>query len=386
MTRAPYAADPKHGPGRAYDEPPSPNRSDFQRDRDRVLHATAFRRLALKTQVIMPDEGDHHRTRLTHTLEVAQIARSLARALGFDEDLTEALALAHDLGHSPFGHTGEDALNHCIGLGGDFDHNVQSLRIVVDLEQRYLDFDGLNLTWDTLEGLAKRNGPLVHASPLLRDYEARLSLALDRFPSGEAQIAAIADDIAYNAHDFEDGLRLGLLDLDEAREVPFVRDLFRAIASSHPQPDPARLPFALARRLIDLFVRDVIAETSRRLAQAAPSNVIELRGLDHPVAALSPAMAEASRDIKAFLFARMYRHPRVTAVRARMFRVVVSMTELLLAEPQLLPGDWADRAGHCSADRAALARIVTDYIAGMTDRYALSEHRRLFGPTPDTEA
>ncbi|WP_131117098.1 deoxyguanosinetriphosphate triphosphohydrolase [Lichenihabitans psoromatis] len=377
-----YAADASRGPKRAFDEAPSRYRTAFQRDRDRILHSTAFRRLALKTQVIMPDEGDHHRTRLTHTLEVAQIARSVARALRLDGDLTEALALAHDLGHSPFGHTGEDALNACVGHLCGFDHNVQSLRIVIDLEQRYFDFDGLNLTWETLEGLAKRNGPPTEIPALLRHYDERLSLALDLYPSGEAQVAAIADDIAYNAHDFEDGLRLGLIDLDEAREVPFLRDLERSIRERRPDADPLRMPFALARGLVDRFVSDVIAETMRRLAAADPRSADDLRRLGRPVVALSPPMMTASQDIKAFLFARFYRHPQVAAVRSRVYDVVVGLTQRLLDDPHLLPADWSAKADRCACDPAGVARVVTDYVAGMTDRYALAEHRRLCDQRP----
>ncbi len=376
---APYAADAARSPGRAFPETRSPLRGEFQRDRDRILHASAFRRLALKTQVMLPEDGDHHRTRLTHTLEVAQVARSLARSLGFDEDLTEALALAHDLGHAPFGHTGEDALAASAAAWGGFDHNVQSLRIVADLEQRYLGFDGLNLMWDTLEGLAKRNGPVSPVPDLLRAYDTRFDLRLDAFPSGEAQVAAIADDIAYNAHDIEDGLRAGLLALDEVATVPFIAALLDDIGVRSGVRDGGRLPFELARRSIDRFVVDAVDESGRRLARAAPVSVAALRGLDHSVVASSPAFMAASRDIKTFLFARLYRHPKLVAVRARAGRVVAAITDRFLADPDLLPDGWAGDAAACGGDAAARARVVIDYVAGMTDRFALREHRRLFG-------
>ena len=376
--RAAYAADPAAGPGRLVAEPfAGPHRSEYQRDRDRILHCTAFRRLALKTQVLLPEEGDHHRTRLTHSLEVAQIARSLARTLGFDEDLTEALALAHDLGHSPFGHTGEDALNRCVARWGGFDHNAQTLRIVVDLEQRYFDFDGLNLTWDTLEGLAKRNGPVASPTTLLRHYDDRLGLKLDRWPGGEAQAAAAADDIAYNAHDLEDGLRAGLIRLDDARAVPVVAELLERCDG---RADPARVPFALARGLIDLFVTDVVATTRARLAADAPGSVDALRVAGRATVTSSPAMRDASAALKRFLFANLYRHPRLVAVRERAAAAVTRMTARFLAEPGLMPDGWGTRAAGC-ADAAA-ARLVVDYVAGMTDRYALREYRRLFDDAP----
>ena len=379
VSLAPYAADAARSPGRAFPQARSLLRGEFQRDRDRILHASAFRRLALKTQVMLPEDGDHHRTRLTHTLEVAQVARSLARSLGFDEDLTEALALAHDLGHAPFGHTGEDALAASAAAWGGFDHNVQSLRIVADLEQRYLGFDGLNLMWDTLEGLAKRNGPVSPVPDLLRAYDTRFALRLDAFPSGEAQVAAIADDIAYNAHDIEDGLRAGLLALDEVATVPFIAALLDDIGARSSVRDGGRLPFELARRLIDRFVVDAVDESGRRLARAAPVSVAALRGLDHSVVASSPAFTAASRDIKTFLFARLYRHPKLVAVRARAGRLVAAITDRFLADPTLLPDGWAGDAAACGGDAAARARVVIDYVAGMTDRFALREHRRLFG-------
>lgn len=377
---ADYACHASRAGARALAEPPAVDRSPYQRDRDRILHSVAFRRLALKTQVLLPEAGDHHRTRLTHSLEVAQIARSLARALGLDEDLTEALALAHDLGHGPFGHTGEEALEAAVAAWGGFDHNVQSLRIVVDLEQRYLDFDGLNLTWDTLEGLAKRNGPCLRPTRLLRLYDERFRLDLERQPSGEAQVAGLADDIAYSAHDLEDGLRAGFFGIAETWEVAIIRDLHRTLEVGRPALDPVRVPFALARGLINLFVADALAESRRRLREAAPADVDALRHLGHPVASLSPAMQGAAAEIKAFLFARLYRHPRLIATRARAHRVVADLAERFLAEPALMPAAWAANAAGEMVDRA---RVVCDYVAGMTDRHAIREYRRLFDASFD---
>ncbi len=339
---APYAADPRHAGPRAIDEPQPAQRTDFQRDRDRLVHSVAFRRLAQKTQVFMPEEGEHHRTRLTHTIEVAQIARSIARALRLEEDLAEALALAHDFGHGPFGHTGEDALDQALRPWGDFDHNVQSLRVVVDLERRYLDFDGLNLTWTTLEGLAKRKGPCFSPSPMLAAYGARLALDLRQFPSAEAQVAALADDIAYNAHDLEDGLQAGLFVLDDTEAVPILRDLRRDLERGR-SVDPARLPFALARGLIDRFVTDALTESRRRLAKADPRDATAVRGLDHAVIGLSPPMAEAEATIKAFLFTRMYRHPRLVGMRREAHALVTRLAKALLMSPERLPQPWARR-------------------------------------------
>ncbi len=376
------AADPARS-RRMVAEPSPANRSEFQRDRDRILHCTSFRRLALKTQVLMPEEGDHHRTRLTHSLEVAQIARSLARTLGFDEDLTEALALAHDLGHGPFGHTGEDALDRCFAAWGGFDHNVQSLRIVVDLEHRYFAFDGLNLTVDTLDGLAKRNGPVPSPMALLADYDRRLGLRLQRFASGEAQIASIADDIAYNAHDLEDGIRAGLLNLEEVAEVSIVHDLLRSLGANLDPADRTRMPFALARALVDVFARDVIAQTRVRLAEVAPADIEALRDLPIPIVALSPAFLAASQDLKRFLFARLYRHPHLVEMRVRASKVVADLAARFLADPSLLPQEWESRTLQPGCGEAETARHILDYLAGMTDRHALREHRRLFDDTPD---
>ncbi len=376
---APYAADPARSRGRLVAEPPPANRSAFQRDRDRILHCSAFRRLSGKTQVLHTGEGDYFRTRLTHSLEVAQVARSLARQLGLDEDLTEALALAHDLGHGPFGHTGEDALDRSMRRFGGFDHNLQTLRVVVELEARYLDFDGLNLSWEVLEGLAKRGGPVATPSALLAGYDRMLNLELDRRPSAEAQVAAVSDDIAYNAHDLEDALRAGLIAPEDACAVPVVRevrDWVRPRAGG--AADPLRLPFALSRGLVDVFVRDVLEESGRRLAADAPADVDALRGLTRPMVALSDAGAEASRALKSFLFARVYRHPRLVEVRARASSLVGALTDRLLADPAAMPGRWGGLAARADDP----ARCVADYVSGMTDRFAIGEHARLFdGPS-----
>ena len=379
---APYACRADRSGRRLIAEAQPSDRTPYQRDRDRILHSTAFRRLALKTQVFMPGTDDHYRTRLTHSLEVAQIARSMARSLALDEDLTEALALAHDLGHAPFGHTGEDALDAALAPWGGFDHNVQSLRVVLDLEQRYLDFDGLNLTWDTLEGLSKRSGPCLDPPPLLQGYDALIGLDLDVHPSAEAQVAALADDIAYNAHDVEDGLRAGLLELEDLDAVSCLRALRRSIGQGRARLDLSRVPYALARGLVNTFVTDALGETRRRLAALAPADAAALRRLGQPVVASSPPFAEAAAAIKAFLFAKLYRHPHLLATRAQAHALVADLARRFLAEPDLLPESWAAKATG-DGSPATRARTVSDYMAGMTDRHAIAEHRRLFDATPD---
>jgi dGTPase len=392
--RAPYACDPALSRGRLVQEETSPTRSEFQRDRDRIVHATAFRRLKHKTQVFVFHEGDHFRTRLTHTIEVAQIARAIARALGLDEDLAEALALSHDLGHTPFGHTGEDALDACMAQWGGFDHNAQALRIVTRLERRYAAFDGLNLTWETLEGLVKHNGPLMgrDGQPTERyrargipgailEYDARQPLGLDTHASAEAQVAAIADDIAYDAHDIDDGLRAGLFTLEEMAAVPFLAELLGEIDRRWPGLERSRVIHELGRRVITRFVEDVIGEGERRLAALAPADADAVRRAGAPVIAFSAPLAEADRAIKAFLFPNMYRHASVLAIRRQADEVVREVFARLQAEPALMPNEWHE--GLEGADEARLARRVADYIAGMTDRYALQEHRRLFDVTPE---
>jgi len=392
--RAPYAADPAAGRGRLHPEPKSATRSDFRRDCDRIIHSTAFRRLAHKTQVFIPHEGDHYRTRLTHTLEVTQIARSLARALGLEEDLAEASALAHDLGHPPFGHAGERALDHCLAGHGGFDHNAQTLSVVTRLERRYADFDGLNLTWDTLEGLVKHNGPLIDASgrPIghyaacgvagaILDYCGLQDLDLVRYGSAEAQAGAIADDIAYDAHDIDDGLRAGLFAIDDLAPLPLAGDILAELAARHPDLDPPRRAHELVRRLITRMIEDVLGESERRLAALAARSVDDVRAAQAPVIAFSPAMQDADRAIKAFLLPRMYRHERVMGIMREAERVVRELFARYLAAPHELPEEW--RAGLDPADAGAGARHIADFIAGMTDRYALIEHARLFDSTPE---
>jgi dGTPase len=392
--RAPYACDPARSRGRRYPEPASPTRSDFQRDRDRIIHSSAFRRLKHKTQVFVYHEGDHFRTRLTHTLEVSQIARAIARCLGLHEDLAEALALSHDLGHTPFGHTGEDALDACMANHGGFDHNAQALRVVTRLERRYAAYDGLNLAWETLEGLVKHNGPLIDRGgrpapryaargvpqPIL-EYDAVHNLELATYPAGEAQAAAIADDIAYNAHDIDDGLRAGLFDLADVTEVPLLGELLAEVDRLHPGLEPTRRIHEVVRRVITRFVEDAIIESDGRLNALLPPDAGAIRRAGAPVVAFSRAFVEADAAIKAFLRDHMYRHPHVMAVRHDAERIVRNLFERLVAEPGLMPDEW--HAGLDGAEPAQIARRVADYIAGMTDRYAMLEHQRLFGATPE---
>jgi dGTPase len=371
---APYAADPALTRGRLYPESPSPGRSDFQRDRDRIIHSTAFRRLKDKTQVFLFDEGDHYRTRLTHTIEVAQIARALARALDLNEDLAEALALAHDLGHPPFGHAGERALADVMRSHGGFDHNAQSLRVVTRLERRYPRFDGLNLTWETLEGLVKHNGPLHSPLPFaIAEYARVQDLHLGSFASAEAQAAAVADDIAYDAHDADDGLRAGLITLDGLREVTLFHDVLAGIAAEYPGLDTSRVHATLVRRTITAMIDDVIAESRRRLAALDPASSDDIRHAAAPVVAFSAPMRERDREIKAYLTARVYRHAQVMAVMNRAEAVVRDLFAHFRAHPEDLAEGWQPPRGEDSA------RTIADFLAGMTDRYALADHKRLCG-------
>jgi dGTPase len=396
--RAPYAADPWTSRGRLHPEPVSPTRTEFQRDRDRIVHSTAFRRLAHKTQVFVPHEGDHYRTRLTHTIEVAQIARALSRALRLDDDLAEALALAHDLGHTPFGHTGEDALEELMAGHGGFDHNAQALRIVTRLEHRYATYDGLNLCWETLEGLVKHNGPLTdaagqgvgkyadHGAPLaIVEYDQRHGLDLSTYASAEAQAAAIADDIAYNTHDIDDGLRAGLFDLADLASLPLVGDLVREIERTHPHLERSRMVHELGRRVITRFVEDVIGESRRRLAALAPKSAADIRAAGRTTVCFSDAMAEADQAVKAFLYPHMYRHPRVMKIRVEAAGIVRALFAAFAEDPARMPDEWstAARAVNGPDTEGRRLRIICDYIAGMTDRYAAQEHRRLFGWAPE---
>jgi dGTPase len=392
--RAPFASDPAKSRGRRYPEPPNPGRSIFRRDCDRIIHATAFRRLAHKTQVFVFHEGDHFRTRLTHTLEVTQIARSLARALGLDEDLAEASALAHDLGHPPFGHAGERALDRCLAGHGGFDHNAQTLRVVTSLERRYADFDGLNLSWETLEGLVKHNGPLTDRSgkPIARysahgvpraiiEYSGSHDLELWSHTSAEAQAGAIADDIAYDAHDIDDGLRAELFGLDDIAKVPLVGQVLDEIAAGHPTIDPGRQIHELIRRLIAHMIQDVIAESSRRLRALSPASVADIRNAGDAVIAFSGPMAEADRAIKAFLYPRMYRHERVMRIVSEAEKVIEDLFGHYRTHPTDLPPEWSlERSQKSDTPRD---RQLADFIAGMTDRYALVEHARYFSRTPE---
>ena len=383
LLRAPYACAAQWSRGRLHPEPDSPTRTPYQRDRDRIIHSAAFRRLQYKTQVFVYHEGDHYRTRLTHSLEVAQIARSVARALALDEDLAEALALAHDLGHTPFGHAGEDALAEAMTPYGGFDHNGQTLRILTRLEARYARFDGLNLTWETLEGLAKHNGPLIARdgtsaalSWALAEYAREQDLALDTWPALEAQVAAIADDIAYHTHDIDDGTRAGLLGLDELAETPLIGPVMTEVRRLYPTLELPRLMHESTRRLINTLVDDLLAETRRRLATAKPQSPDDVRAIAGATVAFSAAVTAHSAALKAFLYRRMYRHERVNRMTSKARRVVRDLFEMFTREPQSLPLDWRTRAE--AAGETECARLVADYIAGMTDRYALEEHRRLF--------
>lgn len=386
--RAPYASDPVATRGRLYEEKPSPTRTDFQRDRDRIIHSTGFRRLKQKTQVFLYDEGDHYRTRLTHTLEVAQIARALARALDLDEDLAEALALAHDLGHPPFGHAGERALDRAMASYGGFDHNAQSLRVVTQLEQRYPRFDGLNLVWETLEGLVKHNGPLIARTEsvggsvpgrlpfAIAQYAKVQDLWLWSFASAEAQAAAIADDIAYDAHDIDDGLRAGLLRLDGLADIGLIARILEAIRTEYPDLDPQRRAFELIRRLITVMIEDVIAESHWRIDRLSPSSADDVRLANGPVVGFSAAMAASDREIKGYLTTNVYRHRRVMSVMERAEKVVDRLFERYWTSEADLPQEW-QAVGE--SDDTGRARRIADFLAGMTDRYALAEFERLFG-------
>ncbi len=429
---AAYASDAARSRGRLYPEAPSPTRSEFQRDRDRIIHCTAFRRLAHKTQVFVPLDSDHFRTRLTHTIEVGQIARALARALRVDEDLAEAVALAHDLGHTPFGHAGEGALEACMAPYGGFDHNAQALRVVTLLERRYARYDGLDLTWETLEGIAKHNGPLLpgardeHAVPhpeerakpasrrtregiapagsssfetrlsgapqdeeparvapghplsrYIVEFDASFPLGLETFASVEAQAAAQADDIAYIGHDIDDGLRAELFSLDDIARTPFIAGALTHIRDEYPDLERPRIIHELVRRVITAFVEDSIGESLRRLTRVAPASADAARGAGETLVGLSPPMAEAERDIKAFLFANMYRHEKIAGVWARARDAISRLFPAFFERPELMPAEWAAQATKLQGAERAV--VVADYIAGMTDRYALNEVKRVFG-------
>ena len=375
MALAPYAVRLDTARGRLHPEPEAATRSPWQRDRDRIIHSSAFRRLQYKTQVFVNHEGDFFRTRLTHTIEVAQIARSLARELHVDEDLTEALALAHDLGHPPFGHAGEEGLNRGMKPWGGFDHNAQAMRVVTLLESRYAAFDGLNLTWETLEGLAKHNGPLAKPPPYIAEYDARHKLDLHTQPGVEAQIAAAADDIAYHSHDLDDGMRAGLFGPEEISHLPLVGEALREARLASLDVPPPRLRHETIRRVIDRLASDLATETKRRLAKLDPADCHAVRRSRQPMVGFSAPMAEANHAIKEFLLAHMYRHWRVNRMTAKARRLTEQLFTLLVEDTSTLPDEWRGRAGETDPRRAALT--VSDYIAGMTDRSAVEEHRKL---------
>jgi dGTPase len=396
--RSEYAADPQKTRGRLFNEPASPTRTAFQRDRDRIVHSTAFRRLAHKTQVFVDEEGDHFRTRLTHTIEVAQVARSIARDLRLDEDLAEATALGHDLGHTPFGHTGEDALAACLADHGGFDHNSHGFRIVTALERRYAEFDGLNLTAETLEALVKHNGPLLlrngqprpglRLSPAILAYDKTQGLRLSEFASLEGEVAAIADDIAYLSHDVDDGLRAELFTLDSLRSVAIVAEFLAEIEKRYPDLERVRTIHELGRRLITRFIEDAVGEAKRRIARLGEARLGGGRlgegrlsdGMarrETPIVAFSKAAEEQSRALRDFLFDNMYRHASVKKVRAEADAVVRRLFEAFVAQPERMPREWQ---GRIALDGVHLA--AGEYIAGMTDRFALNEHRRIFDASP----
>lgn len=379
-----YAASAVPSRGRLHPEPDCPTRSQYQRDRDRVLHASAFRRLIHKTQVFVFHEGDHYRTRLTHSLEVAQIARTMARQLRLDEDLAEALALAHDLGHPPFGHAGERALDAATAAFGGFDHNAQSLRVVTILERRYAAFDGLNLSYETLEGLAKHNGPVAHGSAIakvVRPIERWAPLDLDRHASAEAQIAALADDIAYLTHDVDDGLRARLVEIGDLESVPMTAPLVAATAGLSSPRDVQRRTYEITRRMITMMIADCVVESRSRLAALAPTSPDDIRAAGHAVVGFSPTFELLVRDLRAFLYARVYRHPWVMGVMGRAERIVRDLFGLYLTDPTAMPPAWAAAAEPLEDRRRA--RLVCDFVSGQTDRYAMAEHRRLFDETPE---
>ena len=393
----PYACQPEASRGRRWPEGLSSFRSPFQRDRDRIIHSSAFRRLKHKTQVFVEHEGDYYRTRLTHTIEVAQVARTIAGVLGLNTDLAEAIALAHDLGHTPFGHTGEDAMERLMAPYGGFDHNAQALRIVTRLERHYADFDGLNLTWETLEGIAKHNGPVTgpnadkkHDGPLpyaLAEVNAQWDLGLSTHASAEAQVAAIADDVAYSHHDLHDGLRSRLFTEADLMDLPVTGPAFVEVDRLYPGLDPMRRRHEALRRVFGRMVEDVIAVAQGRLEAAQPKSVDDIRAMGTTIIRFSKPLFQELKAIRSFLFTRMYRAPSVMAERARVTEVIDGLFPLFVANPGLLPAEWrADIAA--ARDDTELARMVADYVAGMTDRFALQEYQRLIaapnaGPSAD---
>ncbi len=375
---SPLAARPSESRGRLHPEPaPGPRgpRDIFQRDRDRIIHSVAFRRLRHKTQVFVAPDGDHYRVRLTHSIEVAQIGRTIARALGLNEDLTEALCLAHDLGHPPFGHGGENALDSALVDAGGFDHNAHTLRIVTWLEMPYPDFDGLNLSWDALEGLAKHNGPIVTPTWAMAEADQQWDLELSTWPGLEAQVAAISDDIAYDNHDVDDGLRAGLLDLEELLELSLVKRLWAKIAERHPGIPLEKRQRALTRDMIGTMVEDVLAESERRIAEAGIQSVDEVRLAGRPLVGFSDRLAGEESELKSFLYRRLYGSPELEAMRREAERVITNLAKAYRDDPSRLPEPWRNAEGGI-----AQWRTIGDFIAGMTDRFAVARHEELVGP------
>lgn len=368
-----YACDPAKSRGRLHPEPESTTRNAFQRDRDRIIHSSAFRRLEYKTQVFVNHEGDHYRTRLTHSLEVAQIARTMSRSLGLCEDLAEALALAHDLGHTPFGHAGEEALDEVMQEYGGFDHNAQTIKILTKLEHRYLDFDGLNLSWETLEGIAKHNGPVTDELPrALKEYQDQHDLVLHQYSSAEAQVAALADDIAYNNHDIDDGLRAGLFAIEDLYSLPLVGKIFEDIENHHATISPQRRVQEAIRQLIGIMVGDLLTQTRSNIANYRIQTIDDIRQLNCAVVEFSPEMQSHHKALKSFLMEHMYRHYKVNRMTSKARRIVRDLFTFFMAEPECLPTEWR---------HATSPELIGDYIAGMTDRYAIQEHQRLFDLT-----
>ncbi len=384
--RAVYASDPANCRGRRIAQPSASERSPFQRDKDRIIHSSAFRRLKGKTQVFVSHEGDYYRTRLTHSLEVAQIARSIARVLGLDEDLAECLALAHDLGHPPFGHSGEDALAKGMAPYGGFDHNAQTLRIVEQLESRYAEFDGLNLTWETLEGIAKHNGPLVKSPSdidalpwALKDLPEWEKLELDTYAGPEAQVAALADDIAYNNHDIDDGLRAGLFSVQDVCEVPIVGQHFANVRKRYPDISENRLIHETVRDLIGYMVSDVLTESRKRITETKPTSADEIRNLNFAIIDFSEKFRHEEGPMRRFLHDNMYRHYKVNRMMGQAARVVEELFDQFINNPDILPTNYRIQ---CNGPRdKTTARVVCDYIASMTDSFAINEHKKLFSVT-----
>ncbi|MGB0634649.1 MAG: deoxyguanosinetriphosphate triphosphohydrolase [Paracoccaceae bacterium] len=374
---APYATDPRQSRGRLVKESDDPLRSCFQRDRDRIIHSSAFRRLKHKTQVFLENEGDYFRTRLTHTIEVSQVARTLANALDLEIDLSESIALAHDLGHPPFGHTGEEALNNLMSSYGGFDHNTQSILILTSLERHYARWDGLNLTWEVLEGLAKHNGPLIKDIPkVLSRYSRFHDLNLHSFPSAEAQVAAISDDIAYNHHDVLDGIRAGFFNISDLKKLPILSECFYKAGKSFPKADELRIKHEALRSFFNFLVLDVIEQSNLMLEELSPRSVSDIRNANYPVVQFSASVIEKLNTIRSFLFVKMYRAPSIMDMRAKVTKIVDDLFCCFMEQKDILPIKWQNELREGKSEQE-MARIVVNYISGMTDRFAIKEHNRL---------